>query len=85
MRGCLSQVKKFVSVFAAVIPVACAGTVFAWNNFALPDVDRRIKNATDPIIEAIEFQNYLLMATMSDSSIERATKRFTASRKGVVR
>lgn len=90
------QVKEKVStVIRLWIPVivtgciAVAGTFkFSWAYFFVPDVERRICVKTDPILEAMELQNYLIMESMPDSSVNRAIEKYTRMRnamKGVQR
>lgn len=85
-----SQLSTFVENFRNIVLTVSitAGlisglTIFAWNTFATPLIDKRIRQQTEPIIEAIEYQNYLMMATMSDDQLEVANKRWINSRKAL--
>lgn len=48
---------------------------FAWYKFAVPEIDKRIAAAQNPIVSALEFQNFLMMESMPDSAIAAAEKK----------
>jgi hypothetical protein len=77
--------KKRIIEIVTIIPIFCAGVAFSWTRLAIPDIDKRIKQSTDPIVEAINFQNFLIMATMPDSTIRIAEWRYSISKKGVAK
>ena len=57
---------------------------FAWCKFAVPEIDKRIAAAQNPIVSALEFQNFLMMESMPDSAIAAAEKKYITSQRGKV-
>lgn len=72
---------KWQRVIAAILSTA-AVTGLLWANLAEPRIDSKIDRSMRPLHEAIEYQNFLMMSTMSDSAIMRAERLYLSSRKG---
>jgi hypothetical protein len=66
----------------AVILSTAAVVGLLWANLAEPRIDSKINACVRPLHDAIEYQNFLMMSTMTDSAIERAERLYMSSRKG---
>lgn len=53
----------------------------AWANLAEPRIDSKINCKLKPVEDALEYQNYLMMADMPDSTVQKAERMYLQSRK----
>ena len=82
-KGAQDWVVRWQRVIALILSTA-AVVGLLWANLAEPRIDSKIKTCVNPLCEAIEYQNFLMMSNMSDSAIERAERLYISSRKGRV-
>ena len=84
----IKQMGELAKSILAIMALAGAVMAFGWNNYGKPTVERMICEKTDPLVDAMELQNYLIMESMPDSLVERAIDKYTRMRnalKGVQR
>jgi hypothetical protein len=81
----LDRIKTIITIVAVSLPLLGGSITFAWCKFARPDIDNRIEVKTNPIVDALEFNNYLTMEALPDSIVDRAIKKYTNSKKGRVK
>lgn len=74
----LKRVKLIVGMLAVIVGIL-------WAGLAEPRISSKINAKTDPLKDAITYQNYLMMESMSDTAIESATKKYLYLEKGIVR
>ena len=79
------NLKSRITMIAAFAALIGATAKFTWSTFAIPQVDGMICEKVNPLIDALEFQNYLMMEAMPDSVVERASRKYINSRKGSAR
>jgi hypothetical protein len=48
-------------------------------------IDKRIDIKLNPVVEALEFQNFLMMESLPDTIVDRATAKYVNSQKGLVK
>lgn len=67
---------------ALLLSLLGGGATFAWCKLARPDIDERIDIKQKGIIEALEYQNFLKMETMTDEQVNAAEKKYLSFKKG---
>lgn len=72
----VEMVKNTMLTISASAAVLSGVVALVWQAYAAPEIDRKICAKVDPVIEAIEYQNFLMMATMSDEQLEAANRRW---------
>lgn len=80
----LSSWQSIITIITTACLIIGGGSVWAWNVFARPAIKEQIDCELKPVKEAIEYQNYLMMSTMSDEQIERAEKMYISAKRGRV-
>jgi len=59
-----------------------AGVVgLCWRLLAEPAIQKQIDKTTNPIVEVLEYQTYLMMQTMTDEQIKQADESYLASQR----
>jgi hypothetical protein len=62
--------------------LTCAAVVtLCWELLAAPCIQQQIEKTTNPIVDALEFQTFLMMQNLTDAQIKRATDSYTAAQK----
>lgn len=72
-----------MTLWQRVCTLIAAGAVvigLAWANLAEPRIDCQIDKKILPIQDAIEYQNFLMMSTLTDEQVNRATQRYLNSK-----
>jgi len=83
-RDMMAKLIQKIRDYSYIIGIVLTGTTFAWCKFAIPEIDKRINAAQKPVVQALEFQNFLMMENMPDSLVERAEKKYLISQRGKV-
>jgi cytochrome c biogenesis protein CcdA len=79
------RVRDVLTLIIVVATIMSGIVTFGWCKLALPEVDKRISEKQQPIIDALEFQNFLMMETMPDTAVIQAEQKYTASKRGIGR
>lgn len=59
--------------------LATAGVVaLCWGTLAVPEIDRRVDMKINPVIEVMEYQNFLIMEQMPDDKVRAAEQKYTS-------
>ena len=77
----MNNAEKWLILISTVFGMLIGGTVWTWNVFARPAIQVQIEATTNPIQEAIEFQNFLMMVNMPDSLIRKAEQLYTSTKR----
>ena len=66
--------------------LATAGVIaLCWAKLAVPEIDRRVDRKIDPVIEVMEYQNFLIMEQMPDDKVRSAEQKYTSYKRTRVR
>lgn len=76
-RNCL----LLITAVAASLAAIGGGVVWTWDVFARPDIRMEVKKETGPINDAQEYTLYLLMESIPDTIVDKATSRYVANKK----
>jgi hypothetical protein len=70
---------------AGCIIATAAVVTLCWKVCAMPVIQKQIDRTTNPIIEVLEFQTWLMMQTMTDEQIQKAEAGYTAAKKARIK
>ena len=70
---------------SGAVIAAAALVALCWKLLATPCIQTQIEKTTLPIIEVLEYQNFLMMQTLTDEQIKKADESYIAAQKTKVR
>lgn len=70
-----------VTKVGAAIMTAAAVVTLCWKLLAEPCIQVQIEKTTNPIIEVLEYQTFLMMQSLTDEQVRCADQSYTASKK----
>ena len=84
----LNRIVMILTIITLSVAIFGGGLAFCWNNFARPDIDKRIDIKQIPVLktlqsinDAIEYQNFLMIETMDTTAVRNAENKFTSLNK----
>ena len=78
----IKDLKEMLIVLVTLFTIFSGAVVFGWNKIAMPEIDKRIENKQQPIVDALKYQSFLMEVMMPDSLIEKAERRYVISKRG---
>lgn len=78
----ITAIAAFLVSLGAIIAFGNKSACWAWNTFAVPDVERRINTKIEPVNDALLYNSALHEATMTSAQIDKAAAIYEAKRKG---
>jgi len=89
VKKTINKIKEAASTIIIIITLLSGGATFAWCKIALPSVDKRIDKKQEPIVKelksigkALEYQNFMMMEGLSDSTLDNIDKKYIISNRG---
>ena len=71
----------FATRVSGAILAAAGVTALCWRLLAEPCVQRQIDKSVNPVVDVLEYQNFLMMQTLTDEQIQKAERSYIAAQK----
>jgi len=88
----IDKTKAWIAIIGGSAALATGAMAFGWSRIAAPEINCMIDKKQATLVEAInkvndniEFQNFMMMETLGDSVIQRASRKYVFSRRGIER
>ena len=72
---------NMVTKVSGAILAAAGVTALCWRLMAEPCIQKQIDHTTNPIIDVLEYQTYLMMQTLTDEQVKNAEESYVTAKR----